>query len=317
NYTTKDSTGFILSESALWELLNSLTAEQKGQTIIKFTEGPATVKDILYYLMQEPLVIKEVNKRTIGYALKNTIDLFIEDELTARYGYKINAQNLPEVKKDLAIRKDNLLMQLYKLKLSDEIRLKLSKDIKTKKNTFNDISLHVCEILTSNLNLIDTVFNKLKNGTSFESLAKEYTVRTKPNNTGDLGFISPSEYGDIGKIASTLSIGQIYGPIKTKDGYSIFKLLDKKEITTSIDSDNNKMLSKVIDSQVEEEIQKYISKLASKENVAINKGALKSVEVSNINTLTYRLMGFGGRIIAEPFTYPMYEWVKYLNVPLF
>jgi hypothetical protein len=317
NITAKDSTGFILSETGLWDLLNNLTPAQQNQVIIKFSNSPASVKDILYYLMQEPVIVKIKDRRTIITALKNALDLFIENELTSRYGYEKGAQNLPEVKHDIASRRDNLLMQLYRLKLSEDLKSKISKETNFSKDNYNDIVYHVWELLTVNLNLIDTVFSKLKESVPFETLAGKYTIRTKPNSTGDLGYISASEYGDIGKIASTLSIGQIYGPVKTTDGYSIFKLIDKKENKAVTDSVNNNLRSKIIDSKVEEEIQKYIAGLAGKQSISINKDALKNVELSSINTLTYRYMGFGGRIIAEPLTYPMYNWVKYLKAPLF
>ena len=317
NNAANDSTSFILSETGLWDLLNSLTPEQQNIVIINFSSSPATIKDILYYLMQEPLIIKTKGPRTIAFALKNALDLFIENELTSQYGYQTGAQNIPEVKQDIASRRDNLLMQLYKLKLTENFNKTINEHINISKESYSDVVYHVCELLTADLGIVDTVFKKLKAGLSFETLARDYTIRTRPNNTGDLGYISTSEYGEIGRIASSLSIGQIYGPIKTKDGYSLFKLIDKRENKTAADSVNNIQRNKIIGSKVEEEIQKYIAELAGKLNISINKDALKSVELSTINTLTYRLMGFGGRIIAEPLTYPMYEWVKHLKTPLF
>ena len=37
---------------------------------------------------------------------------------------------------------------------------------------------------------------------------------------------------------------------------------------------------------------------------------LKKVETSQLNTFTYRLIGFGGKIAAFPITTPMYDWFK-------
>lgn len=316
NVSANDTSGFILSEAGLWNLLNSLTPEQQNQVIIKFANSPATIKDILYYFMQEPVIVKIKDPRTIKPAVKNALDLFIENELTSRYGYETGAQNLPEVKQDIVSRRDNLLMQLYKLQLTEDFKKKLSKEISTSKGNSYEVVYHVCELLTVNLSIIDTALKKLKDGVAFETLARDYTIRTKPNNTGDLGYISASEYGDIGKIASSLSIGQIYGPVKTKDGYSLFKLIDKKETKSVSDSLSSNERTKIIDAKAEEEIQKYIAGLAGKQSISINKDVLKNIELSSINTLTYRFMGFGGRIIAEPLTYPMYNWVKYLKTPL-
>jgi hypothetical protein len=42
--------------------------------------------------------------------------------------------------------------------------------------------------------------------------------------------------------------------------------------------------------------------------VNIYEQILNSIDISELNTFTYRLIGFGGRIAAFPMTIPMYEW---------
>ena len=47
---------------------------------------------------------------------------------------------------------------------------------------------------------------------------------------------------------------------------------------------------------------------ARKYSVSIYEQILNSIDMSELNTFTYRLIGFGGRIAAFPITIPMYEW---------
>ncbi len=64
---------------------------------------------------------------------------------------------------------------------------------------------------------------------------------------------------------------------------------------------------------MDELINKKTVELAEKYKVEINPNLLSKVEVSPINTFTYRLIGFGGKIAAFPITVPMYEWFKDYN----
>ena len=47
---------------------------------------------------------------------------------------------------------------------------------------------------------------------------------------------------------------------------------------------------------------------AIKYSLQIYDQVIDNVELSELNTFTYKLIGFGGRIAAFPITIPMYEW---------
>jgi hypothetical protein len=47
---------------------------------------------------------------------------------------------------------------------------------------------------------------------------------------------------------------------------------------------------------------------AKKYSVQIYDQVIDNFELSELNTFTYMLIGFGGRIAAFPITIPMYEW---------
>jgi hypothetical protein len=119
-------------------------------------------------------------------------------------------------------------------------------------------------------------------------------------------------YGEIGKIAGEMKVGEIYGPLRTPEGYSGFKLLDEKEAEIT----NPAPYEQVQDSvKLQLTAQKYFSKmsgeaakLADKYGVQVNEKTLLDVKTSEINMFAYRYMGFGGRMIAVPISAPFYEW---------
>jgi hypothetical protein len=137
---------------------------------------------------------------------------------------------------------------------------------------------------------------------------------TKQSN-GEWGFFNPADAGEIGRLAADLNVGQIYGPIKVNEGYSIFKLIDKKNQNTFkntiLDKDSLKLIRiKLALSKMDNLINDKTVSLAKKYKININEQLLPKIETSEINTFTYRFIGFGGKIAAFPITIPMYEWYE-------
>jgi parvulin-like peptidyl-prolyl isomerase len=102
-----------------------------------------------------------------------------------------------------------------------------------KKMYYNDKQMNVLEILVKSQQQASDIIEKLKAANSsenaFRELARQFTIRPgMKEKEGDLGMISSSDFGDIGKYAAMLNKGGLAGPIKTPAGYSIIMQLDYK-----------------------------------------------------------------------------------------
>ncbi|MFA6455734.1 MAG: hypothetical protein WCW40_02840 [Bacteroidota bacterium] len=85
------------------------------------------------------------------------------------------------------------------------------------------------------------------------------------------------------------------------------KLLLRNIIDTlknSADSLQRKRLNEFI----QQKIDVYIGTLAKKYNVTVNEAALRATRTTTVNMVTWRNIGFGGKIFAVPQTHPQYEW---------
>jgi hypothetical protein len=133
-------------------------------------------------------------------------------------------------------------------------------------------------------------------------------------NNGESDFFPTTEYGEIGRIAGGMEIGDLYGPLKVPEGYSLFKLIDKRNEESELIADFEKVKDKI---KMELKYQKFSKviidktvELANKYSVEIDQELLESLEVTNTTTVFYRYLGFGGRILAVPMTIPNYNWVQ-------
>jgi parvulin-like peptidyl-prolyl isomerase len=171
----------------------------------------------------------------------------------------------------------------------------------------------IIELLTEDLDVIKQVLDELNNGKQFRELAVKYTRREEAkNNNGELGFFSVSENGEIGQRAAVMKIGEMYGPIKVPEGYSLFELVDRKENRAFV-SDNFESVKGAVKQEIRlkkysEQIINKTVELANKYDVQVNEENLNSVSVLNTTTVIYRYFGFGGKLLAVPMTTPNFLW---------
>jgi parvulin-like peptidyl-prolyl isomerase len=175
--------------------------------------------------------------------------------------------------------------------------------------------VNIIEILTDSLEVIEKVLQELDKGTDIRELASKYTTReSTKNNGGEFGLFPTTSYGEIGRIAGTLEVGEIYGPLETEDGYSIFKLIDKKEsgkkLPESFEEIRDELTMKIKSEKASDAMINNTVELANKYGVSVDENLLYNVKVNNLTMVVYRYMGFGGRILAVPMTPPFIEWVE-------
>lgn len=122
---------------------------------------------------------------------------------------------------------------------------------------------------------IDSIHERLKNGESFEDLAKEFSQDGTAQNGGDLGQFGigmmVKEFEDA---AFALKVGEISDVVETQFGYHIIKLTDRVEDTEP--SAEVKEMAK--QNLVGEKYKTQIQDLVKSKNPKTNESLLKGME---------------------------------------
>jgi parvulin-like peptidyl-prolyl isomerase len=303
-------------------LLNVSDKQKLSSLFTEFDSTKLSLTDFIYYLMYQKISFLSSKPNRIKAVLNRAVKQFIEDEVIVQEGYKRGLNKINSVIKDLEMWKNYYLSELMLQTFNDSITISDS-EIQNyfsgnKSKNISQIQLNIIEIFTKQLDDMMILLDELNQGKGFSELAKKYNQReyTKKSN-GEWGYFLANSAGQIGKIASQLEIGQIYGPVKVEGGYSIIKLLDKIIISDSLIQSNEEPLEyikmKLSLNKINDLINKNTVKLAGKYKLTINENLLNDIELSEVNMFTYRLIGFGGRIAAMPITIPIFEWYKYLT----
>ncbi len=313
-----DTQNINLESKDISNIESELGENMLNASFIQFKNNPVTAKDFLEQFLFDGFYSAKVDEKTISAKLNSRVKSFIESELLAREGYRRGLQNLPEVRSQIQMWKQNYLAKLFKQRLIDSVKVTDEEVyqyyLNKNKSNVQPAQVNILEILTDSLEVAEQVLDQLNNGADFKTLASVYTKRkwTKDKG-GEFGFFPSTMYGEIGKTAATMNIGQIYGPLKVKEGYSIFKLIDKKESDNGLlppyDSVKSKVKTEAYFQKLADYFINYTAKLADKYNVEINKVLFNQIKLLDLKTYAFRYMGFGGRITAVPSTINFTEWV--------
>ena len=280
---------------------------------------PLLVDEFLRTITFEGFGANKTDINSISYLLNVKVKTIIENEQIAREAYNRGYQNLADVKRSISMWRDNYLARMLKDQIissttttEDEVR-----DYYFALNNGKQMpvpEVNIIEVLTDSLEVVELVLDKLNNGADFRALAMQHTKRlwVKKNN-GEFGFFPINLYGEIGKAAAQMEIGEVYGPLKVDDSYSIFKLIDRKEAPTSAEVPFEEVKDKLYEEvRIKKLAQKFIDytiELANKYGVDVNQQAVNNILLKDYQMIAYCYMGFGGRLLAVPLTIPFTEWV--------
>jgi parvulin-like peptidyl-prolyl isomerase len=308
---------FTIDENIFVDLLSSIPLDERSDEFVKINGNNKTLTDFLFYLSNQRFTLNTISQKSIVDQLNIKVRSFIEQSVLTQKALDLNLSNSPELKRDLMMWSENYLSQIAIDKFVKNLSVTQEELYKFYKSNYNSVAqiprINILEILNNDLEIIEKVLIELEDGKDFRELAKKYSQREiVKNNGGEWGLFPITEGGDLGKAAAALKIGEITGPIKTADGYSIIKLINR---TTSMDSSSLSYdsLKTFLELQVRlNKIELFLNNstadLAVEKGVKINESLFNSIETIPIKIFTVRFLGFGGKITAFPLTVPNYTW---------
>jgi parvulin-like peptidyl-prolyl isomerase len=150
---------------------------------------------------------------------------------------------------------------------------------RAKRDSFADpAQYHVRELIVYDSTQIENLMQQVQRGTSLESLARVHTKRPgMAKEGGDLGWLRPYTYPDYYKIAETMDVGEVYGPVIAADQYSIIELIDKRPpVLRELDEVKGVVFERLQADKRNELISRYFDSLQVHHPVTIHNDVLES-----------------------------------------
>lgn len=280
------------------------------QYFLKADSFNRTLDHVIDQLSFKGFVLRN-EKQSVGGVLNNLLKTIINEEFLIFEGYKRGLDKSPAVLKDMEMWRDAYLAYAVKRLFLDSLRsssrMITAEELLKSYSSNSDVwEIKIQEILVDDLKLADSLINLIKSGYDMGELARKFTKREGAREKGGvIGYVLSNQFGEIGQIASSLEVGELYGPLYTDYGYSIFRLLDKRKTKDTLYILNYDTFSFVLN--------KFIGSLADKYTVSVKPEILKSINVTYINTIAVRFLGFNNRIIAVPLLEKNVDWVLFMR----
>lgn len=319
NFVIKDGDLINLESPDILKMEEVFGSDLLDKNFILLDSSPISFKEYLRLLMFDGYNATDYKINFIRASLDDRIRRDIEKELLYREGSLRGYTNLPEVRNEIEIWKQHYLFELLKDNFTDSIVV--SDDeiynyyLKNNQPESYPMLVNIIEIFSDSIETINKIFNELKAGTDFKELAVKFNKRewTKKNK-GEYGLFPINQHGEIGRIASIMNIGEVYGPLKVDEGYSVFQLIDKQEEIIippkPFEKFKDQYKQDLSYQRLYKKMTDFTYRLAVKYGVTLNLDILEQIEVTSLPSFGMRFLGFGGKMTAVPLIAPNVDWAE-------
>jgi foldase protein PrsA len=245
---TKDQLYEALVEANGEQVLNSLIIKK----IIKLEAKKQNIKVTKDEIQDE--LDKTIENFGSKEAFKNTLEYYGITEDSLKEDIELNLYVSKLLKSEVKITEEE--MKDYFEENKDDF--KQEEQVKAR------------HILVENEETAKEIKQKLDNGENFEELAKKYSTDTETKEKGgDLGFFSKGEMvKEFEEVAFSLKVGEISNPVKTKYGYHIIKVEDRKEAKeANYEESKEEIREKLFEEKLPDVYQSWIEEKMKEYNV--------------------------------------------------
>lgn len=258
--------------------------EQKGPYLAKVGNATITQADFEREMKNLPAFAQKLFEGQEGK--EKFLQELVKKELLYQEALKKGLDKDPEFSKKLEdYKKITLITQLLEKELEAKAKV-TEQDAKNyyekHKNELASVSqIKASHILVKTEDEAKKILEKLKKGGDFAAIAKQSSIDPgSAKNGGDLGYFSSGQMvPEFESAALKLNPGEISEPVKTKFGYHIIKVTDKKMgKPLEYEKIKNALMQRITAEKQREVFDSYIESLQKNYKVDINKEALAKLQ---------------------------------------
>ena len=288
-----------------------------SDTILVAGSTAWNVNQVTDLLVQRGFVIAGDARRRAARRLYDVFWEWSSQELLAQESLRRGLDRSPEVQRDLAPWRDHYLAAMMKARAAagtgvsdDEVYRYLA----GRDSAAPIPRVKVRELRTATLDAMSEALTALEQGEPFDAVVRRWTSDPDARAAeGVTPFFAITDRQPVGMLAARLRVGERYGPVRDSTGYVYFELLERQD---SPMPDDTTAAAKFRDARAElmslkarRQVSLFLAKAGQERGFEAYTDRLGQVKVSTIPMLTYRFLGFGGRMFAVPFVDPQTEWL--------
>ena len=309
---------YVFSSTDISRLIEGLQ-KYNNAVFITAKSGTMTVREVLEMLQYNRVVFPSLKENVVQAILNNNIKTVIQNELISRDGFSKNIQQSEQVRHDINVWMENRRSHLFTQQIVDTVQVSDREVLDYYRRNAElfgaNVDVNIREILVDSVKLAQDLRKRIDKGEEMAGLARLYSKRKEwASRGGESGFFSITEHGDLGFYASSADTGETVGPLRIKEGLTIFRVLEKRQHLDSLKQDFNQIkksvVAKLLIERRKQALNKFIGGLARKYGVAVFEKNLRGVKTTTTSMFTWRHIGWGGVIVAVPSVSPQTGWIQ-------
>jgi hypothetical protein len=170
------------------------------------------------------------------------------------------------------------------------------------------------EILSASEEDAAAVRAELRRGaTGFAALAQARTERKEwATRGGRSGYFVVRAHEQLGYAALLSPVDSLVGPLKLREGWSVFRVLGKRAAPDSASAASRELVAGARNAALAEartrRVDGYVAALAGRTRVRLELARTQALALTAPKMLTRRVLGFGGGMMAAPGLVPTWGW---------
>ncbi len=212
-------------------VISIVNAQIKDEVLLTIDKKPVYTSEFIRVYQKNKDIIIDSNQKSVD----DYLNMFIDFKLKLQYAYDLELDTTISFKNELSKYREQLILPYL---VDNEVSELLVKEAYTR--TIDEINVSHILIKVSvdaspsdtlnAYNKINEARNKVLSGVAFEQVAKEYSEDPSvKHNNGNLGYFSAFDMVySFESTAYNTPVGEISKPFRTKFGYHILKINDKR-----------------------------------------------------------------------------------------
>jgi peptidyl-prolyl cis-trans isomerase C len=254
----------------------------------------------------------------VGASYLWQLQIWVQQELLAQEALQRGVDRRPDLQRQLEMWYQSILaqaMKQYVQKHAIVTGAEVWSYMQSKDQQVAIPKVQIRELQTASLEDMSEALTGLQHGRSFEEMIERWS--NNPELKARMGLSDPfpiSERSPVGEIAWQMDVGQRYGLLKVSRGYLYFELVAKhsqKLAGDSTDAAGRDQAKGGLQRMKQRRMMNlFLAQVGQRRGFNIYQDRLNRINVSPIPMMTFRILGFGGRMFAVPFLDRQIEWIN-------
>ena len=318
SYAGTQVTGKVsLSEGMLKEIRRECQ-RQLQDTLAVAGDVAWTMGESIDRMYAKGFTLDSVTVSSIPQQVNALLRVWVQQELLAQEALARGLDKYPSVRQQLEVWYDNFLEQSMRFYLKRQAKVSDAEVLSFMQSTDSSVVIprvQIRELRTASLDEMHEALNELQSGRAMEQVIDRWCNDVYLRQRKGISNPFPvSDRYPVGEIAWQMLVGQRYGPVREGSGYLYFELMSKdsqREPTdTAYAGRKQRATNELLRQKEKRLLNLFLAQAGESRGYTIFQDRLSRMKVSPIPMMTFRILGFGGRMFAVPFVDRQIEWLN-------